>query len=37
MGSTCKGQEVFFDLLTLEDGTDSLFRNVGTELLFSAS
>jgi len=23
----------FFDFLTLEDGTDRLFRNVGTELL----
>ena len=27
-----KGQEVQEDFLTLEDGTDRLYRNVGTEL-----
>jgi len=27
-----KGQEIFLDFLTLEDGTDRLSRNVGKEL-----
>ena len=34
---TFKGQEDFWDILTLEDGTDSLSRNVGAELSFNAA
>jgi hypothetical protein len=30
-----RGREVFLGLLTLEDGTDRLSRNVGTELPLS--
>jgi len=32
IAANVKGQEVFLDLLTLEDGSDRLSQNVGTQL-----
>jgi hypothetical protein len=31
-GPSSKGQEIFFDFLTFEDGADTLSRNVGEQL-----